>query len=61
MRTLEEWRALSEEEYFREYQKFVYDPQNMYKCKGCPHNVSIKAERPCGHHKCWVGIHCNRE
>lgn len=49
----------------KEVKAFLMDPNNSYKCYGCPYNDGFEAGPngnilPCGQYHCWVDLH-NKE
>lgn len=46
-----------------EYKKFMYNPDDEFKCEECPENQGMdnwQDRHPCGQWNCWVTCHCNR-
>ena len=44
----------------KEYVNFMFNPNNEYKCEGCPENQGFddwEGKLPCGQQNCWVTCH----
>lgn len=44
-----------------EYIKFMYDPENIFRCGNCPENIDSdnwEGKLPCGQQNCCVECHC---
>lgn len=44
----------------KEYQDFMYNPENEYNCNECPERGISSTGLPCGQQNCWVSYHCAR-
>jgi hypothetical protein len=47
----------------KEYQKFMFNKDNIFNCDACPENRGFKEGNsriagPCGQQNCWVECHC---
>ena len=55
-------RELTREE--KGYREFMYNPENIRHCEGCPQNEGyddFQHRLPCGQWRCWVELHCGGE
>ena len=50
-----------EKEMVEQYKRFMYNPDNINHCDGCPENEGFsnwQDRKPCGQYTCWVTTHC---
>ena len=52
-------------EEIKDYQDFMYDPENIERCDCCPENRGFSSwpghRLPCGQDNCWVVVHCKSQ
>ncbi len=49
--------------WLRVLERFMYDPENKFRCDDCPENRgnfshNLNGQYECGQFHCWVSIHC---
>ena len=54
-----------QEKEIQDYKDFMYNPENVGHCEGCPENRDFSSwpghRLPCGQFHCWVAVHCDPE
>lgn len=59
-----DWTSIEYPDEVQKIRDFDFNPDNAYKCDGCPHNRNYdnwQGRYPCGQWNCWVVCSCPYE